>query len=102
MVPDYFVVEWHSFLLSYNINTKKSYKTFVTKFEFLLDIYAPLKNNYKNKLKFKDKPWTNPGLQNSTSIKNHFLSKFIKFKNPCKKKESPHKTQATQIFYQHY
>ena len=57
MAPDYFLVEWDSFLLSSNINTKRSYKTFVKKFEFLLDIYIPLKNSSKNKLKFKDKPW---------------------------------------------
>ena len=48
-----------------------------------------------NKLKFKNKPWMTPGLQNSISTKNQFLSKFIKLKDPCKK-GSPHKIQAVQ------
>ena len=34
---------------------------------------------------FKDKPWITSGLQKSISIKNQFLSKFSKFKDPCKK-----------------
>ena len=51
------------------------------------------KKNYKNKLKFKDKPLITPGLQKSISIKNQFLPKFIKLKDPCKK-ESPDKIQA--------
>ena len=57
--------------------------------ESLLDTYAPLKKISKNKLKFKDKPWITPGLQMSISIKNQFLSKFIKLKDPCKKKGKP-------------
>ena len=50
------------------------------------------KKNYKNKLKFKDKPWITPGFQKSISVKNQFLSKFIKLKDTCKK--SPHKVKA--------
>ena len=51
-VLDYFSIEWDNFLLSSNANTEKSYKTFLEKFESLLDIYAPLKKICKNKLKF--------------------------------------------------
>ena len=86
-VLDYFSVECDNFLLSSNTNTEKSYKTFFEKFESLLDTYAPLKKISKNKLKFKDKPWITPGLQKSISIKNQFLSKFIKLKVPCKKRK---------------
>ena len=82
-VLDYFSIEWDNFLLSSNKKTEKSYKTFLEKFESLLDIYAPLKIISKNKLKFKDKSWITPGLQKSISIKNQFLSKFIKLKDPC-------------------
>ena len=84
-VLDYFSVEWDKFLLSPNTSTEKSYKTFLENFESLLDTYAPLKEILKNKLKFKDKPWITPGLQKSISIKNQFLSKFIKLKDPRKK-----------------
>ena len=49
-VLDYFSIEWDNFLLSSNANTEKSYKTFLEKFESLLDIYAPLKKISKNKL----------------------------------------------------
>ena len=94
-VLDYFSVEWDNVLLSPNTNTEKSYKTFLEKFESLLDTYAPLKKISKNKFKFKGKPWITPGLQKSLSIKNQFLSKFIKLKDPCKKR-SPYKIQAIQ------
>ena len=43
----------------------------------MLDTYATLKN-IKSKLKFKDKSWITSGLQKSVSIKNHYLSKFIR------------------------
>ena len=49
-VLDYFSTEWGNFLLSPNTNTEKYYKTFLEKFESLLDIYARLKKISKNKL----------------------------------------------------
>ena len=52
----------------------------------------------KNKLKFKDKPWINPGLQKSISIKNQFQSRCVKLKDPCKK-GSPHKIQEIQKYF---
>ena len=55
-VLDYFSINWDTFLLSSNTNTEKSYKTFLEKFESLLDAYAPPKKISKNKLKFQDKP----------------------------------------------
>ena len=64
-VIHYSSVNWDNFLLSSNTITEKSYKTFLEKFESLLDTYALLKKNSKNKLKFKDKPWITPGLQKS-------------------------------------
>ena len=92
-VLDYFSVEWDNILISPNTNTEKSYKTFLEKFESLFDNYAPLKKLSKNKLKLKDKPWITPGLPKSISIKNQFLPKFIKLKDP-NKKGSPYKIQA--------
>ena len=86
-VLDYFSVEWDNVLISPNTTTEKSYKTFFEKFESLPDTYAPLKKLSKNKLKFNDKPWITPGLQKSISIKNQFLSKFIKLKDPNKKRK---------------
>ena len=40
-----------------------------------------------NKLKFKDKPSVASGLQNSISMKNHYLSNFIRLKDPSKNEE---------------
>ena len=74
-------------MISPNTNTEKSYKTFLEKFESLLDTYAPLKKLSKNKLKFKDEPWITPGLQKSISVKNQYLSKFIKLKDSNKKRK---------------
>ena len=42
-VLDYFFVNWNNLLLSSNTNTGKSFKTFLEKFESLLDTYVPLK-----------------------------------------------------------
>ena len=46
-VLDYFSVEWDNVFLSPNTNTEKSYKTFLEKFESLLDTYASLKKFLK-------------------------------------------------------
>ena len=88
-VLDYFSVGRDNILLSPNTNTEKSYKTFLEKFESLLDTYAPLNKISKNKLKFKDKPWITPGLQKSIqkSIKNQFMLKVIKLKDTCRKRK---------------
>ena len=76
-VLDHFSIEWDNVLLLSNTNTEKSYKTFLEKFESLLDIYAPLKRISKNKLKFKDKPWITRGLQNSISIKTNSCQNLL-------------------------
>ena len=51
-------------------------------------ILMHLKKLSKNKLKLKGKPSITPGLQKSISIKNQFLSKFIKLKDPCRKRKA--------------
>ena len=45
----------------------------------MLDNFAPFKKISQYKLKFKSKPWITPGYQ-SISLKNKFLSDFIKKK----------------------
>ena len=49
--------------------------------------YVPLKKINKYKLKFRSKPWITTGLQKSISVKNKFLTNFIKKKDPAKKAE---------------
>ena len=65
----------------------------------ILSLYLTLKKILKkiskNELKFKDKPWITPGLQKTVSIKNQFLSNFIKLKDPCKKGR-PHNIKTIQ------
>lgn len=68
-------------------NTDTSYKTFIEKFQSLLDISVPLKKVSKNKLKFKDKSWITFGLQKSISVKSKYMSKFFRLQDPLKKKE---------------
>ena len=46
-----------------------------------------LKKINKYKLKFWSKPWITTGLQKSISVKNKFLTNFIKKKDPAKKAE---------------
>ena len=49
-----------------------------------------------------DKPWITPGLQKPISIKNQFLSRFIKLKDPYKNRKPTSDRSNTEIFYQHY
>ena len=49
-VLDYFSVEWDNVLISPKINIEKSYKTFLEKFESLLDAYGPQKKKKNLKI----------------------------------------------------
>ena len=53
----------------------------------MLSNYTPIKKINKYKLKFWSKPWITTGLQKSVSVKNKFLTNFIKKKDPAKKAE---------------
>lgn len=50
----------------------------------MFDTYQPLKRS--TNVNFKDKPWTFSSLSKSIPIKNHKLSKFIRLKDPGKKR----------------
>ena len=52
-----------------------------SKFNSILDLYAPLKQISKQKLKVRKKLWITLGLQKSVSIKNHLVTKYIKLKD---------------------
>ena len=52
-----------------------------------LDKHAPLKKTTKYKLKFRTKPWINPALQKSISIKNKMFKNYIKINNISQKNE---------------
>ena len=54
---------------------------------------------FKNKLRFKDKPSIKSGLQKVASIKNHYLSQFIRFKDPAKNMKSIYAIHTTETFY---
>ena len=68
-------------------NVNYSTKSFLNKINSLLSNYTPLKKINKYKLKFWSKPWITTGLQKSVSVKNKFLTNFIKKKDPAKKAE---------------
>ena len=85
----YLIISWITgiiFCFHQTQTLKNPIKDFLEKIESLLDTYAPLKNIFNSKLKFRDKTWKTPGLQKSISIKNQFLSKFTKLKDHCKKR----------------
>ena len=50
-------------------------------------LYAYAKKISKYKLKFNSQPWITLGLQNSISVKNKLLVKFINKKEPILKEE---------------
>ena len=79
----------------------QSFVSFLTKFNSILDLYAPLKKiskkkkKKKKKLKFRTKPWINLGLQKLISITNYLVIKYIKLKDVTLKNEA-------QIKYKQY
>ena len=78
----YFSVDRDEVLLPCNMDIDLLYKTFLETFQSLPDLYAPLKKISKNKLDFENKLWVSFGLQKSISIKNYYLSKFIRLRDP--------------------
>ena len=86
-ILDYFSIDWNETLKIEEQNIDYSTEIFLNKINELLDNFAPFKKIRKYKLKFKLKPWITPGLQKSISVKNKFLSDFIKKKDPTIKAE---------------
>ena len=84
-ILDYFSIDWDQTLCIQSNDIDKSFKSFLDKFNLLLDLRAPYKklSSKKNKkLRFTYKPGIASSIQKSISIENHYLSKFIKLKCP--------------------
>ena len=64
--------------------------SFLNNIDSILDVHTSLKKLININLKFKKKPWINPMLQKSITIKNNLLKKFITAKDP-QVKERYHK-----------
>ena len=71
-------------------------ESFLNKTNSLLSNYTPLRKTNKYKLKFQSKPWMTTGLQKSISVKNKFLTNFIKKKDPTKKSRTSFAIQKPQ------
>ena len=77
-ILDYFSIDWNETLKIEEQNIDYSTEICLNKINELLDNFEPFKKMNKDKLKFKLKPWITPGLQKLISVKNKFLSDFIK------------------------
>ena len=77
-ILDYFCIDWNGTLRIEEQNMDYSNKIVLNKINELLDNFAPFKKIRKYKLKCKSKLWITPSLQKSISVKNKFLSDFIK------------------------
>ena len=77
---DYLSVDWENLIKSKSGNVDQSFVSSLTKFHSILDLYASFKKISKQKLKSRNKPWINLGLQKSSSSKNHLPTKYIKLK----------------------
>ena len=77
-VLDYFSINWNETLKTEEQNIVYSTEIFLNKINELLDNITPFKKINKYKLEFNSKPWITPDLQKSISVKNKFLSDFIK------------------------
>ena len=76
LILDYFSIDWNATLKIEEQNIIYSTEIFLNKINKLLDNFAPFKKISRYKLKFTKAP----GLQKSISVKNKFLSDFIKKK----------------------
>ena len=63
-------------------NVDLSIESFLNNINSVLDSNAPFKRVKNYKLRFKTKHWITPALQESVSVKNPLLNKFIKSKDP--------------------
>ena len=99
-ILDYFCIDWDVALKLDEQNINYSTESFLNKINSLLSNYAPLKKNNKDKLKFRSKPWIITGLQKSISVKNKFLTNFIKKKDPAKKQNFICNTKNTETYCQ--
>ena len=86
-ILDYFDKNWSEILQLDQHNVNISMDSYLDHMNAILDIHAPYKKVNKYKLRFKIKPWITPALQNSISVKNSLLKKFINC-NDSQTKES--------------
>ena len=66
-------------------NLEYSTESLLNKINSLLTNFVSFKKINKHKLKFQWKPWITTGFQKSISVKDKFVTNFIKKMNPTKK-----------------
>ena len=96
----YFSIDWNVALKLDEQNVNYSTESFLNKTNSLLSNYTPLKKINKYTLKFPSKPWITTGLQKSVSIKNKFLTNFIRKKILLKRQNFICNTKTTETYYQ--
>ena len=84
-ILDYFELDINHLLNSAPNDVDKSFDTFSSNLNLLLDKHGPYKKISKYKLKLKRKPWISKGIKVSIDVKNKLLSKYIKAKDPIAK-----------------
>ena len=94
-ILDHLSTDWDKTLGIDKSSIDKSNKTFLERFNSLLDLRAPYTKLSKFKLKFRDKSYITSGIQISIPIKNHYFSKFIKLEEPCIRTEAQNKYRLT-------
>ena len=87
-ILDYFSINWKNTINLQKNDVDHSLQSFFDSVNDLLKIHAPYKKVEKYKLKFKEKPWINSGLQKPISIKNSTFKKYINTKDPHIKEEN--------------
>ena len=95
-ILDYFSIDWDVALKLDEQNVNYSTESFLNKINSLLSNYAPPKKINKYKLNFRSKPLITTGLQKPISVKNKFLTNFIKKKDPAKKSRTSFAIQKPQ------
>ena len=60
-ILDYLSVDWENLIKSNSRKVDQTFVCFLAKFIYVLDLYAPLKKIFKQKLKFRNKPWITLG-----------------------------------------
>ena len=78
---DYFDIDWPNILKLDEKNVNLATNNFLDTINSVLNKYAPLKKVNKYKLRFKNKPWINSGIQKSIKRIHHqrlFFTNSIK------------------------
>ena len=87
LISDFNSLNWEAITEINDNDTNKSFNSFFSEFNSLLDIHAPLKKLSIKKFKRRFKPWITLGILTSIKKRNILHNKFLRAKNDVNKNQ---------------